>query len=208
MPVASRPRRRRPGPGASRSCFSASASERVRAGGVDDGLQLGRQRPDDARLGRRSRGARSTSGRATAAFGVRGRVDQDAPLPTSATIAPLPDSLNLPSLSENTACSLASQRALPLRSTQTLACATDLAVDAHHDARDAGRPGRDGAAPAATKAATQRGRPGDVRCSCRDMEALVAEGDGCAVAPVGQDSRRECAPFGPRRNRMRGFHAP
>jgi hypothetical protein len=48
---------------------------------------------------------------------------RNAPLPTSAAIAPRAASLNLPSGPENTDASLASQRALPLRSTQTFACA-------------------------------------------------------------------------------------
>ncbi len=68
-------------------------------------------------------GLLSTSARVTATFVCAASSTRNAPLPTSATIAPLPASLNPPSAPENTDGSPASQRALPLRSTQTLACA-------------------------------------------------------------------------------------
>ena len=79
-------------------------------------------------------GARRTSARATGTWAwesssrpfslaAAAGSTSHALLPTSATIAPLAASLNLPSLSENTDASFASQRALPLRSTHTLACA-------------------------------------------------------------------------------------
>ncbi len=68
-------------------------------------------------------GARSTSARVTRTRVLATASTRNASLPISATTTPLFASLNLPSGPENTAASFASQRALPLRSTHTLACA-------------------------------------------------------------------------------------
>jgi hypothetical protein len=164
---------------------------------VDDRLQLGRQRPDDATSASLA-GARSTSGRAKAPSVCAAGSIQVAPLPTSARMAPLPKSLNLPSLSENTACSLASQRALPLWSMQTLACAITLPsapITTPVTPGDlAARAGM------ATKAATRAPARG-VRCSLRDMEALSCR---CVGGILAVNPRRA----GTRRNGMRGFHRP